>query len=171
MNYSLLHRLSNDIPDTLLLIVCIITVFASVCYMTRRKTGIFDNKTLLFRLIMYAVPVAYLVKTLLKYVFGRITTREWLIRPDLYGFHWFRGVGYYGGFPSGHMMVFTALAMILWRFYPMYRVAYASFLTVLGFSLVATDYHFLSDVIAGAYCGAIVEICTYEVLKRREWKR
>jgi membrane-associated phospholipid phosphatase len=114
---------------------------------------------------MYAVPAAYVVKSFLKYVFGRTTTRYWLLKPDLYGFHWFHGGGFYAGFPSGHMAVFTALTASLWRLYPHYRAICAIFLLILAFPLIETNYHFLSDVIAGAYLGVIVEACTYKVLK------
>ena len=58
------------------------------------------------------------------------------------------------------MAVFTALIIALWRFYPRYRPAYAGFLSVLALALIVTDYHFLSDVIAGAYLGLIVHFCT-----------
>lgn len=158
------HKLTADIPDTLLLIVCIITIFACAGYLTRKNKGIYDKNTKFFHLIMYATPVSYVVKSLFKYVFGRITTREWLLRPDSYGFHWFQGGGLNAGFPSGHMAVFTAMAASLWRFYPRYRVIYSIFLLTMALALIATNYHFLSDVIAGAYLGVIIEACTYKVL-------
>jgi membrane-associated phospholipid phosphatase len=166
---SIWHELTADIPDTLLVFVCIITIFAFAGYLARIKKGLYDENARFFRLIMYAVPVSYIVKSLLKFVFGRIKTREWLISPESYGFHWFQGGGIFGGFPSGHMAVFTALTMALWRFYPRHRIIYAVFLLVLALSLIATNYHFLSDVIAGAYLGIMLEKCTYEVLRR--WER
>jgi membrane-associated phospholipid phosphatase len=120
-----------------------------------------------FHLIMYTVPASYIVKSALKYIFGRTTTREWLHKPELYGFHWFQGVGSYAGFPSGHMAVFTAFSASLWRFYPRYRVIYVMMLLSLAVALIATNYHFLSDVIVGAYLGVIIELCIYKTLIRR----
>jgi len=154
-----------DIPDFLLIAVCIITVLAFIVYRTRRRRGIYNNETKFFYLIMYAVPAAYTVKSFLKYLFGRITTREWLIKPELDGFHWFQGGGGYAGFPSGHMVVFTTLTASLWRFYPRYRAVYVLFLLTLAVALVATNYHFLSDVVAGAYLGVLIEVCTCRILK------
>src|SRR5512136_157423 len=81
-NDRLWHRLTADIPDTLFLVVCIITVCAMVCYLTRKNKGIFDKVTKLSHLIMYTVPASFIVKSLCKYVFGRINTREWLVRPE-----------------------------------------------------------------------------------------
>ncbi len=158
-------KYTADIPDILFLTVCITTALAYVIYRNRSRKGIYNKETKFFHLIMYAVPAAYAVKSLLKYVFGRTNTREWLLKPELNGFHWFQGGGEYAGFPSGHMAVFTALAASLWRFYPRYRVIYAIFMLTLAVALIATNYHFLSDVIAGAYLGAVIEICTNKVLK------
>ncbi len=167
-NGSIWHRLTSDIPDTLLVMVCGITAVAAACYLTRRKKGIYDSNTTFFHHLMYVMPASYVVKTLFKFVFGRINTREWLMHPGSYGFHWFGGVRPYDGFPSGHMVVFTALAATLWRFYPRYRVTYSVLTIVLALLLIATDYHFLSDVIAGAYLGIIAEVCANEMLCRGE---
>ncbi len=165
VKHPILHKYTADIPDFLFLTVCITTVFAFTGYLTRSRKGIYDQETTFFHLIMYSVPATYAVKTFLKYVFGRTTTREWLHKPDLYGFHWFQGGGLNAGFPSGHMAVFTALTASLWRFYPRYRVIYALFLLTLAVALIATNYHFLSDVVAGAYLGVIVEACINKLLK------
>ncbi|HEX9022999.1 MAG TPA: phosphatase PAP2 family protein [Geobacteraceae bacterium] len=158
--------LASEIPDTLLLMVCAITAVAGVCYITRKNKGVYDRNTMFFHLVMYAAPASFVVKSLLKYVFGRVTTREWLIKPHLYGFHWFHGGDVFGGFPSGHMVVFTAMAAALWRYYPRYRPACAGFLLVLALALIVTNYHFLSDVIAGAYLGVLSEFCTYKACRR-----
>ena len=83
------------------------------------------------------------------------------LNPDLYGLHWFHGGGDYSGFPSGHMAVFTCLALGLRRFYPRYRYAYLAFLFSLAAALIATEYHFLGDVIGGAYLGWIVDEFTH----------
>jgi len=163
--YSILHKYAANVPDFLLVIVCITTASAFIAYLTRKRKGIYNKDTTFFHLTMYAVPATYVAKTFLKYVFGRTNTREWLHKPDLYGFHWFQGGGLNVSFPSGHMAVFSALAASLWRFYPSYRVIYALFLLVLAVALVATNYHYLSDVVAGAYLGVLVEACTYKVLK------
>src|ERR1039457_2401499 len=93
------HRYTSDIPDILLITVCITTVLAYMVYRTRSRKGLFNKETEFFHLITYSLPAAYVVKSFLKYVFGRTNTREWLLKPDLYGFHWFQGEGGYAGFP------------------------------------------------------------------------
>ena len=102
------------------------------------------------------MPVAYVAKQMLKYLFGRMNTRAWLENPVDLSFHWFHGGGLYGSFPSGHMAVFATLAAAFWLFFPKYRVACLAVMIALGFAMVATDYHYLSDVIAGGYLGLVV---------------
>jgi membrane-associated phospholipid phosphatase len=62
------------------------------------------------------------------------------------------------------MAVFTPIALALWRFQPRLRVAYVGFLLLLGFALVATGYHFLSDVVAGACLGWLIDLAANRIL-------
>ncbi len=156
-----------DIPDTLLAFVLVVTVFALFGYFSRARKGINDQKTLLFKLLAWLASASYIVKVVCKYIFGRIETRKWLLRPDLYGFRWFHGRGYFDGFPSGHMLVFTALAAVLWRFYPRYKAIILSFIVLLAFALIAGNYHFLSDVIAGTYLGVLTEMVIFRIIAGR----
>jgi membrane-associated phospholipid phosphatase len=120
----------------------------------------------MYKMLAITAPVSFAAKSLLKYIFGRITTREWLLAPQDLGFHWFNGGDRYTGFPSGHMVVITALVAIVWRFQPRFRSTYLVLLILLALSLVATNYHFLSDVIVGAYVGLLVEVCIFRIVAR-----
>ncbi len=86
------------------------------------------------------------------------------ITPASKEFRWLHGAGTYNGFPSGHMAVFTVLVIALCRFYPQYRSAFLGFLSVLALALIATDYHFRSDIIGGVYLGWIVHFHTLQGL-------
>jgi membrane-associated phospholipid phosphatase len=93
----------------------------------------------------------------LKYVFGRTYPKYGspsLIHDGAYSFNFFRPGHDYLSFPSGHTAALCCLLSFLWIFYPRFRTLYV--LTAIGFSavLVATNYHFLSDVIAGGFIGA-----------------
>lgn len=107
-------------------------------------------------LLGLVAPLSYVAKSALKLLFGRVNTREWLVHPQLAGFHWFHGTGVFNGFPSGHMIVFTAMAAAIWHYYPRYRSSLAALLCLLAVALVLLDYHFVSDVFAGTYCGVLV---------------
>jgi membrane-associated phospholipid phosphatase len=145
------------LPDLLLPFVAIVTLCASVGRLL--LAGKPDREQLRSFLTSVAIvaPVSFIVKEACKFVFGRIETRKWLLNRTLDGFHWFNGVGYYNGFPSGHMMVFVALTAVLWRYYPRPAIYYALGLSGLGIALIVTDYHFLGDVVAGSYGGLLVE--------------
>lgn len=155
---------SANIPDFLFTIVCIITGTAWIanCYLAHK--GIHNTHARFFLLVAVTVPLAFFLESTLKYVVGRIDTRFWLHHPNIKEFRWFHGVGHYNGFPSGHMAVFTVLVTALGGFYPRYRSAFFGFLSFLALALIATDYHFLSDVIGGAYLGWIVHFYTLQSL-------
>jgi len=163
---SLLSRYTENIPDLLLPAVLLISAAMWISYFSRVRRGIRNDQTRFFQLAGSALPLAYVIKAILKHVFGRIDTRAWLENPTGNTFHWFHGGGNYSGFPSGHMTVFTSLAIACWIFFPRYRAACLFFILLLGVSLIATDYHFLSDVIAGGYLGLVVIAGTHRVIEK-----
>jgi membrane-associated phospholipid phosphatase len=147
---------ATTIPDLLFLLVCGVTGFGWAAYSYRAHRGIVDRHTRFFLLASITVPLTFFLKSVLKIAVGRITTRFWLRHPDYPQFHWLNGGGHYDGFPSGHMAVFAALGLAIWKYYPRYRALSAVVLSVLAIALIVTDYHFVSDVIAGAYLGVLV---------------
>jgi membrane-associated phospholipid phosphatase len=147
---------SANIPDFLFPLVCLITAVAWTAYFYLAHKGMHSKHTYFFLLVANTIPLVYFLKAALKYLFGRINTRFWLRHPHFTEFHWFHGIGNYAGFPSGHMAVFTALALALLKFYPAHRSTYLGFLGTLALALTVTNYHFISDIIAGAYLGFII---------------
>jgi len=147
---------TSNLPDHLLVIVVILTSLSWSAYFYLVRRNIYDQRTFLCRMTGTVLPLSFGIKTLLKWMFGRIETHTWLADPSLYGFHWFAGTEGFQGFPSGHMLVFTPLFLALWHFYPRHRLYYGVAWFGLGVALVTTEYHFLSDVLAGTYLGAVV---------------
>jgi membrane-associated phospholipid phosphatase len=147
---------SVNIPDFLFPLVCLITGFAWIAYFYLTRKGIYNKHAQFFLLVAITIPFTFFVKSVLKHLFGRINTRFWLRHPNVTEFHWFQGGGNYYGFPSGHMAVFAALIFSLWKYYPAHRPAYFVFLSALALALIVTNYHFISDIIAGAYLGFII---------------
>jgi membrane-associated phospholipid phosphatase len=160
----LMYSYASDIPDILLptAILCTLTSWAAYLWLVRK--GVFSPMTSFFRLVGWTIPASYLLKTALKDIFGKVTTRAWLANHELYGFHWFGGEWRFDGFPSGHMAVFTVLALAVWRFFPRYRTVCMSLLFLLAASLVVTSYHFLSDVLAGALVGFLIDAVAFNFL-------
>jgi membrane-associated phospholipid phosphatase len=164
---AFLSRYTNNLPDVLLPSVLLLSAAMWIAYLRRVREGIRDDQTRFYRIAGTALPAAFLLKTALKYVFGRVNTRAWLEHPAVHAFLWFRGGEGHTGFPSGHMTVFAVLAFASGIFFPRTRIYCAGLLLVLGSALILTDYHFLADVIAGAYLGWAVVAVTCRALERR----
>jgi membrane-associated phospholipid phosphatase len=161
------QQVTSSIPDTLLILMVCVTAASYSLFRYRASRYGIDAPAVMYKMLAAVAPASYIVKSVLKYAFGRINTREWLQTPQDYGFHWFSGTARHSGFPSGHMLVVTAMAAVVWRFHPRYRPAYVVLLLVLALAMIATNYHFVSDVIAGAYVGLVVEACTCRVAGRK----
>jgi len=150
----------SNLPDLLLLLVIFITVvsWTGRLYLTAKHIdGSISN---FLEHIGLAVPAAFISKHFLKELFGRMNTRMWILHPDPLGFHWFQGGGDFSSFPSGHMAVLTALMLGIGRYIPWLRPACAAVLVVLAAALIVTEYHFFSDIVAGAYLGLIIDLLT-----------
>ena len=160
------YRTTATIPDLLLLLVGSGTaaMWTVYCYLVTR--GVENSQTRFLKLAATVLPISYLLKSFLQFAFGRINTRAWLLVSGPIDFRLFHGSGERGGFPSGHMTVFTAFFAAVWCCYPRYRTLSASLLLILGVALIVTDYHFLSDVIAGAYAGLLLTVVSGRFLEK-----
>ncbi|MGE3921185.1 MAG: phosphatase PAP2 family protein, partial [Gammaproteobacteria bacterium] len=109
-----------------------------------------------------SLSIAYVLHDILKIIFGRYWPMTWnhsnpsLIRDNIYGFNWFHGSTAISAFPSGHATIITAaMVMIVLFIKKLYWLA-GFLIALVCFALVALNYHFLSDVIAGILLGALV---------------
>lgn len=150
------HIRNSNIPDSLLTTVITLASLSWMAYFYLVRRQIHNQHRLFCRVIGIVLPLSFGIKIVLKWLFGGIETRTWLSNPSQYGFHWFAGKEGFQGFPSGHMLVLTPLFLALWHYYPRYRLQYGVIWFCLGATLILTEYHFLSDVLAGAYIGAFV---------------
>ena len=160
-----LHTATENIPDMLSAIVGGGTILMWIIYLYRFMEKKIDVKEKFLRLAATTLPVSYLVKMLLQIIFGRISPRDWLLHNQPLVFKYFNYTGG-GSFPSGHMTVFVAFGTAIILFFPKFRKSVTIFLALLGFALIVTDYHFLSDVIAGAYLGFIVTYVLWYLYER-----
>lgn len=159
-------RRASGMPDLLLVAVIVTSAFAGSWYLVRARLGKWDTLERLLLLVALGSPVSYLAKAILKPLFGRLNARLWLEHPEWYGFHWFRGGHGFEGFPSGHMLVLVTVLASATRLYPRVRYLGVFLAVVLAFLLVVTGYHFVGDIIAGAYAGLAVESVLYFFLCR-----
>jgi membrane-associated phospholipid phosphatase len=98
----------------------------------------------------------------LGHLFDRYWPETWhdnnpsLIGTGTYGFHPFQSGDDTGSFPSGHAARIAAFASVFWIAMPRGRWLFAILSIPMLIALVAMNYHFVSDVIAGSVLGAIV---------------
>jgi membrane-associated phospholipid phosphatase len=81
-------------------------------------------------------------------------------------FHFLRGRPGFDSFPSGSTAVAASLLAVLWIYVPRLRVAWALLLGLISVALVATNGHFVADVIAGGFLGVTVGWMTVRLLRR-----
>ena len=110
--------------------------------------------------------VAEAIKTALKLACGRTWPATWVydnpsfLRDGTYGFFPFHGGHGWAAFPSGHTTIVCACMAVLWLLLPRWRPLYA-LATMLG--LLGMNYHFLGDILAGAYLGCAVGVATVRI--------
>jgi membrane-associated phospholipid phosphatase len=86
------------------------------------------------------------------------------------GFNFFHAGPAFESFPSGHMTSIFALVVVLWICYPRFWPTCVACMAAMGVALIAGNYHFLSDVIAGGFVGssaAMLMVSIWEALDRR----
>jgi membrane-associated phospholipid phosphatase len=99
------------------------------------------------------------LKDVLKLAFGRTWPETWtcgnpsFIRDGAFAFSPFHGGAGWASFPSGHMLVICAACGCLWALTPRLMPLCALLPLVVAIGLIGADYHFLSDILAGALVG------------------
>ncbi|MGO9983451.1 MAG: phosphatase PAP2 family protein [Rhodomicrobium sp.] len=108
-----------------------------------------------------AILIAWALKEELKWVFGRTWPETWLkgnpnpsyFGNGTYGFFPFHGGPGYASFPSGHTTAMSALAGAVWFLWPKLRWLGVALVMAVVIGLLGADYHWLSDIVAGAILG------------------
>jgi membrane-associated phospholipid phosphatase len=132
-----------------------------------RQFGTID---IVANLCVVTLAVGDPLRVWLKFIFGRTWPaygQASLIFEGAYGFHPFHGGPDFGSFPSGHTLAVCAVAVILWRYLPMLRVLSVVSVATISVALLAGDFHFLSDVIAGAFLGMSLSALVVNLWERR----
>jgi membrane-associated phospholipid phosphatase len=147
------------IPDALLPIAVVVILLVGLRGLIGVPLSRFE--TVLF-VTGISLALGAMAKTELKYAFGRAWPETWfrnnpsLIRDHVFGFFPFHGGGGYASFPSGHATIVCAAMTVFWICYPRLRPLYALAMAAVAIGLVGANFHFLSDVIAGAFLGVSV---------------
>jgi membrane-associated phospholipid phosphatase len=111
-----------------------------------------------------SVIVAVATEMIFKRVFGRGWPDPTFVRDHLYGFHLLHGETHWDSFPSGTASVSAAILAVLWILKPRVRAAGLLIVILVIAAVVVTNYHWLSDVIAGAFLGISIGWSTVRLL-------
>ncbi len=116
-----------------------------------------------------AVLAALGAKELLKLAFGRTWPETFtcgnpsFIGDGTFGFFPFHGGAGWAAFPSGHETVAAAFAAALWVLAPRLRPLAPLLALLVGIGLLGADYHWLSDILAGALLGVSIGLLVARV--------
>ena len=129
--------------------------------MIRRAWGPLPRCLKILSVACLSLIVADEFRTSLGSLFGRYWPETWFNNPSLigngtYGFHPFQSGDDLGSFPSGHAARILGFCAVWWITTPRIRPLLILVCAPMLVSLVAMNYHFVSDVIAGSFVGTIV---------------
>ncbi len=147
---------ASHFPNPLVLLAIILTVIFGLRMIFGRPLSRNQANTFVCSLSVLFTEVT---KDALKFIFGRTWPETWVdnnpsfIHDGVYGFYFMHGGAAYQSFPSGHMAAACTVISVLWIRYPHFRGFYLIVGLLVGTGLVGANYHFLSDVIAGAFVG------------------
>lgn len=154
-HFGIIEQLTH-IPDPLVSLAVVTFILLGLRALIGRSLSTHQAAAFVSSL---SVIFAETTKDQLKFIFGRTWPETWVgnnpsfIRDGVYGFHFMHGGAAYQSFPSGHMAATCAVISVLWILYPRLRWLCTIAGLAVGAVLVGADYHFLSDVIAGAFVG------------------
>jgi membrane-associated phospholipid phosphatase len=162
-----LYSATSSLPDILLRLTILVSVGSWIGYALVKNRPAAWRVGPTLKMLGTSVPISYVVKDLLQRLFGRVCAPSWLLHPTMAQFHWIKGCSVCSCFPSGHMAVFTVIVLVVcrWQTQGLARAIAALMLTLLAVALLLTRYHFLSDIMAGALTGYLVERSVSLVLR------
>jgi membrane-associated phospholipid phosphatase len=143
-------------PNPLVLLAIILSVILGLRMVLGRPFSRHQANTFVCSL---SIIFTETIKNALKFICGRTWPETWMhnnpsfIQDGVYGFYFMHGGSAYQSFPSGHMAAMCTVISVLWIRYPDWRWLYLIVAMLVGTGLVGGNYHFVSDVIAGAFVG------------------
>lgn len=125
-----------------------------------------------FATALLAALLAMLAVIALKQGFGRLWPETWVnnnpswIANHAFGFYWFHGGVAYESFPSGHTARTLAPCAALWWRMPRLRPLWAALPMLVVLGLLGSNFHFVSDCLAGAAVGLIAALVALRLAPR-----
>ncbi len=150
----------GHVAQLLEILAAIALLWSAIKFLRGRLSG-FDQ---IFLRAGLALFVGIGVKDFAKIVFGRTWPETWIcnnpsfIEGHVFRFFPFHGGPGFGSFPSGHETLVCSLAGALWVLAPRFRPLYVLAAVLTGAFLLVADFHWLSDIVAGALLGWLIGV-------------
>jgi len=145
------------ISEWLLRIAAVIVAAAGAGWLLGWRPG---RAALVVVVACLAAFVSWSLKEILKFAFGRTWPETWTnnnpswIKDGVFGFFPFHGGTGWSSFPSGHTTTISAAMIVLAIAWPRLGLLWALPVLLVAIGLIGADFHFLGDIVAGAYMGA-----------------
>ncbi len=164
--YSFLHWIQK-IPNALLPMLAVALVYLG--YKRYKKSFTYFDRFIL------SCAISLILISVLKFPIKYFFARHWpssfcnnlsLLEHGVYGFSFFNIGKAYEAFPSGNAAKIFAMALIGCHYYP--RWCWLGILAVIVsiVGVVGLYYHFVGDVVAGAFFGIVMAIISIKQEKR-----
>jgi membrane-associated phospholipid phosphatase len=174
LRHAMVAATLERLPETTTLVPTIAVLGAVGALLARARPA---AVLLIAALALVSFAIGETAKSILKFVFGRTWPEAWLftrsgahnpsfIADGVYGFFPFHGGSAYASFPSGHMTAACSVMSVAWLLLPRWRGLWATIILSCGAGLIAMDYHFLSDVIAGFFLGTASGVTVVRIARR-----
>jgi membrane-associated phospholipid phosphatase len=160
---SLLTRISIPAPPLIVMSLVALIMVGAAWSTDRSLTSSWRTVLAAACATLFAIFAVFA----LKYVFGRMWPETWVennpswIHDHKFGFLPLHGGAGYESFPSGHTTRITAPFAVLWQRLPRFRLLYVVPPLLVMVGLLAADFHWLSDCLAGIWLGSA---CAWVVL-------
>lgn len=152
-------------------------IFLLIFLLPNSKNNLKKYQSMLI-LVTLSVSLTFLIKNDLKWIFSRDWPTTWThdnlswIKNQAYGFQWFQGPWFQGtdstgSFPSGHSSIAFASLISVGLVYKKLLKVCVLFASLEALSMVLFNYHFLSDVIAGACLGITIAMLCNWILNKK----
>ena len=136
----------------LLMAVVLAVLFPVVCGVCMAARARLPHWTAVPLLCSWSVLLGLGAEAVLKSIFGR-TSPPAFFHEHLYRFNILHGVMIRDAFPSGTAIISVAIASVLWFTMPRLRIIAPGLAATWCVVVVVLTYHWVADVIAGAYLG------------------
>ena len=147
------------------MVACEVALMLSIAVIRLMRGSIPDYANVIF-LACCASLLAFAANDyVLKELFGRYGPYTFFGGSNVRDFNFLKG-DMFSVFPSGHMVISTAFAAMIIRQYPRVWPVLTILLCAGAAALLVGDWHFLSDIISGAFVGSTAGLLAAELWRQ-----